>query len=124
MAKNGRTNDDDPFLADRGDSGGDLAPYRRRSTDISLRQGASREEQRTFQELHRQSLAVRVEKAIIAVGAMSLGDLQNVIEQIGLDVMQHSQDRRAEAEATLNPEFFSKFRAWLRKRRLKVDSSV
>jgi hypothetical protein len=81
-------------------------------TQVRLRQGPTREERRTEEELHRQLLATRVEKAIITIAALSIADIAKIIECIGLDLMQHAQETMAEAEGSLNTEFLRKFRAF------------
>jgi len=90
----------------------DAAPLARRATGLVVRQGASREELRTFQEMHRQALSVRVEKLIAAVAIYSVADLAKLTEHIGLDLILHAQHTMGRAEATLNPEYLVKFQAF------------
>lgn len=84
-------------------------PLVRRSQGLTARHGASREELRTIQEMHRQSLAVRAERVIIAIAAHSVADLAKLMEHTGLDLIQHAQATMDVARTTLRPEYLEKF---------------
>lgn len=89
---------------------GTPAPLVRRGSGLAPRAGATREERRTHEELHRQTLAVRVEKIIVSLAAYSVADLAKVVDRIGLDLVQHSLGTMSLAKATLDDEYLAKYR--------------
>jgi hypothetical protein len=80
--------------------------------EVRPRDSMTREERKTVDEMHRQELTLRAEKALIFLAGISVADIARLIEQIGLNLMQDSQRTLTEAEDTLNAEFLRKFRAF------------